>query len=246
MIDVNELESKWLNYKLRTWIPLAIAMLTVIAVLLLIVMFLYKNAHEQNNLTNIHKTKTPVEKQTTTVLTKNEKNTLPVTKIKQVAIKKEPVIPQGPKAEQKTLLEPSMDFLNSLEKKIPHAEIKKETIQKVQPNPKKNNIKINTDNSSNGLDLIVKRFQTTNDPKLSLFIAQIFYKHKDYKSAYNYSLITNEIDNSLEDSWIIFTKSLVKLGKKKMAISTLERYIAHSNSNEAKSLLIDIKTGKFQ
>jgi len=64
--------------------------------------------------------------------------------------------------------------------------------------------------------------------------------------SYNYSLITNELNNNIEASWIIFTKSLVKLNKKEMAVKTLQQYVEHSQSNQAKLLLDEITSGKFK
>ncbi|MGD9719509.1 MAG: hypothetical protein AB7U24_09720, partial [Sulfurimonadaceae bacterium] len=68
----------------------------------------------------------------------------------------------------------------------------------------------------------------------------------DYHKSYNYALITNELNNNIEASWIIFAKSLVKLNEKEMALKTLRQYIEHSGSNQAKLLLDEIRNGKFK
>ena len=93
---------------------------------------------------------------------------------------------------------------------------------------------------------VINRFEKNKSPALSLFIAKRFYALGDYQQAYNYALITNEINSNIEDSWIIFAKSLVKLGQKDMAISTLNSYISHSHSLNAKLLLRDIAKGSFK
>ncbi len=93
---------------------------------------------------------------------------------------------------------------------------------------------------------IIKRFKKTNNPVLSLFIAKKYYELGNYHKSYNYALITNQIDSTIEDSWIIFAKSLVKLGQKERAVKTLEAYIKTSSSNKAKILLDNIKLGKFK
>ena len=110
----------------------------------------------------------------------------------------------------------------------------------------KNVISINKENTFQDIQQVIKRFKINNNPALSLFVAKKYYELKQYNKSYNYALITNEINPNIEASWIIFAKSLVKLKEKKMAITTLEKYIEHSNSNNAKILLNNIKSGKFK
>lgn len=93
---------------------------------------------------------------------------------------------------------------------------------------------------------VIKRFKTNNSPALSLFIAKKYYQLQEYDKSYNYALITNKINNNIEASWIIFAKSLIKLNKKDMAIKTLQKYINHSHSSQAKLLLDEILSGKFK
>ncbi|RLA73513.1 MAG: hypothetical protein DRG78_22425, partial [Epsilonproteobacteria bacterium] len=84
------------------------------------------------------------------------------------------------------------------------------------------------------------------NPALSLFIAKKYYELGEYRKSYNYSLKTNNINNDIEASWIIFAKSLVKLDEKKMAVKILKKYISHSDSNRAQLLLNNILSGKFR
>lgn len=58
--------------------------------------------------------------------------------------------------------------------------------------------------------------------------------------------MTNQLDKNNEDSWLIFSRSLVKLGKPKQATKALSEYIKYSHSNNAEILLNDIATGKFK
>ena len=100
--------------------------------------------------------------------------------------------------------------------------------------------------SKKELEEIIKRFKKNNNPRLGVFIARKYYEMGDYSKAYNYALLTNQIDSSLEDSWIIFAKSLVKLGEKERAVKTLQLYIKTSHSNIAQLLLNNILRGKFK
>jgi len=144
--------------------------------------------------------------------------------------------------EHKTILEPSYDFMKNinLSKPIKEKKVKKKKLIV------KNTIKINRQNTKNDMNIILQRFKHTNNPALSLFIAKKYYFLKDYKKSYKYAFITNELDNKIEDSWIIFIKSMVKLDKKARAIKTLKSYISFSNSKKAKQLLNEINSGKFQ
>lgn len=119
-----------------------------------------------------------------------------------------------------------------------------ETVSKVD---NKNNIDIKRkNNDEDDIKDVIKRFNVNHNPALSLFVAKRYYQLGDYEKAYNYALSTNEINNNMEESWIIFSKSLVKMNKKDMAIETLKKYISHSQSSQAKQLLDEIQLGKFK
>jgi tetratricopeptide (TPR) repeat protein len=100
--------------------------------------------------------------------------------------------------------------------------------------------------SEDELNSVIKRFNKQNNPALSLFIAKTYYDRGNYKEAYNYALVTNNLNPSIEDSVLIFARSLVKLGKKEDAIKTLDAYIGNTSSINAKILLNEIQKGKFK
>ncbi|WP_457748104.1 hypothetical protein [Sulfurimonas sp.] len=116
--------------------------------------------------------------------------------------------------------------------------------QIVEDKPKK--IFIQRRNTQNDINEIIKRFKKNNNPALSLFIAKKYYEMGDYHQSYNYALITNQINKEIEASWLIFSRSLVKLGKRDMALKTLQEYIQSSHSSNARILLNDIRSGKFK
>ena len=129
------------------------------------------------------------------------------------------------------------------EKKTP---IKVKKIKKIEKKVEKKIIHINRQNTKKDIGHVIKRFKKNNNPALSLFVAKKYYELKDYNMSYNYALITNEINDNIDASWIIFAKSLVKMNKKEEAVQTLQSYIQHSNSNQAKILLDEIQSGKFK
>lgn len=123
---------------------------------------------------------------------------------------------------------------------------KEETPAPVLKVENKSTMNIERKNDDSDIQHVIKRFQTNNNPALSLFVAKKYYQLGAYDKAYNYALITNEINNNIEDSWIIFAKSLVKLNKKDMAVDTLKKYINFSHSSQAKILHDEILSGKFK
>lgn len=124
---------------------------------------------------------------------------------------------------------------------------KVEKVEEVAINiDKKTPINIARKDEQEDLSHVIKRFDVNHNPALSLFIAKKYYQLGNYEQAYNYALMTNEINNNIEECWIIFTKSLVKMGKKEKAVETLKKYISHSSSSQAKQLLDEILSGKFK
>lgn len=122
----------------------------------------------------------------------------------------------------------------------------KEEIQQELKKEQNSSFQLTKKDDQDDLKSVVKRFKKNKNPKLSLFLAKRYYNMQKYYYAYNYALITNELDNTLEDGWILFAKSLVKLDQKQKAIDTLKKYIYHSNSDQAKILLDSIENGSFK
>ena len=123
---------------------------------------------------------------------------------------------------------------------------KPKMIIKTEEPEKRKIITIERRDSQKDIKEIISRFKKNNNPALSLFVAKKYYELGNYEQAYNYALITNGINNDIEESWLIFAKSLVKLHKRDMAIKTLAEYIKYSHSGNARILLDDIKSGKFK
>lgn len=164
-----------------------------------------------------------------------------------------------------TLLKPSLNFLNQINKESTPQKmtteakmqksvqvIPKQTIENTskivseQKQQRNQNITITQQDAYSEIQEVIKRFNKNKNPALSLFIAKKYYALGKYTKSYNYALATNELDNDIEDSWLIFAKSLVKLNEKEMAVKILKKYIAHSASYRASTLLNEINTGKFK
>ncbi|MFT7859399.1 MAG: hypothetical protein ABXS93_00540 [Sulfurimonas sp.] len=120
-------------------------------------------------------------------------------------------------------------------------------VKKTPPPPtKKKKLVIARNTSMEDIRDAEKRFKKNNSPALSLFLAKQYYSLGNYTKSYNYALITNQLDKENETSWLLFSKSLVKLGKTELAKKALSEYIKFSHSSNAEFLLNDITTGKFQ
>lgn len=262
MLNINDLERRWLKYKIKSYIPHLIILISFIVILILLFIVL-----------NIK----PVIKQAPVIEPMPKKVEL---KSKVTAVIHEK--PDDKKSEteinnNKVVLSPSLNFMNNMQEsttpkyktqvtskvqpqKIKTTEIERPVKQEskksitVEPQQKIKPIKIKQESSisivrqtsQNEINEVVKRFNKNNNPALSLFIAKKYYELGEYRKAYNYALKTNNINNDIEASWIIFAKSLVKLNEKDMAVKTLSKYVKHSSSNRARVLLNNIVLGKFK
>lgn len=92
---------------------------------------------------------------------------------------------------------------------------------------------------------VEKRFLLSRDIDDALFLANSYYNKGNYKKAEYWAMQANKIDGETEESLLIFVKSKIKLGYKNEGISILTSYVERSNSEEAKKLLYQIKSGKF-
>ncbi|WP_457748310.1 hypothetical protein [Sulfurimonas sp.] len=244
MLNIHDLEKRWKIYKFKSFLPYFIIGITLLVVIPILYIFYTSKNSKTINI--------PIQE--------------PIIE-KKTIIKKE-IAPQKSLQIQKTnqnktiqTLQPSMNFMKNIQyeafqiqlqkkqspikktrKKIKSAIIQ-ENIQNITP---KINITIQRKETQNDIYEIIQRFKKNNNPALSLFVAKKYYELGKYEQSYNYALITNQINSKIEASWIIFTKSLVKLHKRNKAIHTLQEYIKVSHSSNAEILLNEIKSGKFR
>lgn len=238
MLDIPSLERRWLKYKIKRSLPY-VAVVVIILLIPIIMISLHSN--NKASLPDIKKENSP-------------KKTQPISPINEAPMVLEPsmqfvqslpsptsvtneVSPSTIKISPKTVI-PQKSI-----PPIPPSEIKPTTaslpvtasaIQTKQTNKPSS---INRDTAAFDIHEIEERFKNNSNPHLGLYIARYHYDHANYSEAYNYALKTNAINNTIEESWLIFTKSLIKLGKTDQAKKTLQLYISQSNSDSAKSLL---------
>jgi tetratricopeptide (TPR) repeat protein len=251
VLDIKSLERRWLKYKLKSFAPyIGVFILLIILLIGSSVWISYKKSADIAKI--------------------SPQIVAPETKITPIKISKPD--------ENQTVLEPSMNFVQSFQNT---SELVVDTIPKqsttslsskpvaisIPSKPKvlsvpeyipaptklpavtKNSEKsllINRDESKLDINSLERRFKETTNANLGLFIARYYYDQGDYNQAYNYALKTNNVNSGVEESWIIFSKSLVKLGRSDQAKKTLQLYISQSNSENARGLLDAIEKGNFK
>ena len=268
MLDIQDLERRWFRYKIKSYTPYGIVTFTLIVITILVVLL---NTTQEKKSESVLQQKKKIQ---TDIIPpkKPKKRVVKITHVKRTQVK---IIQPKKTHKEQLLLKPSLNFIHSLEheedefynrdfyekksqktqtfkreRKVVKPTVIKEKYMDIRPIKKpqkeKHLISIERKNSENDIKEVLRRFKENNNPALSLFVAKKYYELGNYKQAYNYALITNDINHDIEASWLIFTKSLVKLNKKELAIKTLQKYINYSHSGNAKILLNEIQTGKFQ
>lgn len=270
MLNVSELESKWLKYKIKSFMPYIVISVST-AIIAFSVYFIYDSdiiptASTQEKSIEAAVVVIKAEPQDIKPQIVEKKTVVPNDKVEIAKIEPVSNVPAVDKVEnEKITLIPSMDFIEKIrtnssaniqEQKSKPKEVKvtskkeeskekKVKKESVKDKPENNSINFTRQNTYEDINHVIGRFNNNNNPALSLFVAKKYYEIGEYKNAYNYALITNEINNNIEASWIVFAKSLVMLDKKDKAIQTLQKYVNHSKSNKAKMLLDEIISGKF-
>jgi len=246
VLDIHKLERRWLKYKIKSYVPYIISALAVLV--LSITAFSWLDDKEAAS---------------SVIKDQNSSSEKALSSLKKTH-----------ETEDSNVLEPSMEFVQSFqpsEPEIPTAAAitpkKTQLTQTSAPIPKVVNVpdssqiqtievsssaknekpaSLSHNETKMDIESVVRRFKETSDPNLGLFIARYYYAQGNYSDAYNFALKTNNINTKMDESWIIFSKSLVKLGKIDQAKKTLKLYIAESNSDSARSLLDSIEQGTFK
>ena len=92
---------------------------------------------------------------------------------------------------------------------------------------------------------VERRFMQSHEIEDALFLARSYYKKADYKKSEYWALEANKLDESSEESLLIFVKSKVKLGRRNEAVSILKGYVNMTDSQEGNKLLYMIENNKL-
>jgi len=96
------------------------------------------------------------------------------------------------------------------------------------------------------LKYLKERYNETGRAFYAILISKEYYKKRLYLKSLLWATTANSIDSSSEESWIMFAKNKVKLGKRNDAINALSAYLKVNNSKKIKILLTNIKNGVFK
>lgn len=269
MLNIHDLERRWLSYKIKSYLPLFFVSLGLgIAVIALLIYFPFD-------------TDSVIDDKKPQVIA--QETTAPQIELSQKAMEavNEEIVAEIPQNTQYThsdepkrlVLKPSLSFMDNIENtldpylndNISHQQSDElsgnseayvePTVEKVVEKPKTqstpkesrgSSVLITRKDSNSDLKDVIRRFKKNKNPALSLFIAKRYYAMGEYQKSYNYALMTNEIDKTIEESWIIFSKSLVKLGQHELAMVTLKSYLKTRKSTAAQVLLGKIQSGEFR
>jgi len=269
MLNVHDLERRWLKYKIKSYLPLVFSLFGFLIIAIILFIYLPKG----NDV---------LEKKDINLSLKEEilvaKKSIPTVPVKAIPLPEATAIevPQNtmtkPTENSSSLtLTPSLHFMDNIEDGLnPYVDEHKNLQQLNTPSvsynqnytdatetsssievekptiKKKSTLTITKNKDESDLKDVIRRFKQNKNPALSLFIAKRYYELEQYQNSYNYALMTNEIDKNIDDSWIIFAKSLVKLGQHELAVLTLKSYLKTTKSTQADILLRKIEAGDFK
>lgn len=250
MLNITDLERRWLRYKIKRFAPVIATL--IVALLLVPVFFILNTNHVEEKKIQTPKPEKPV----IPTLSSQSESSMELEpsmqfietigmdeEISQSSSKETPSIsaaatvrkslkPSNP-TPPKTSIKPALNV-----NPPPAYSQQSNTLQPLKAPPVENKqTGMVRGNMAFDIRDVEERFASNANPQLGLFIARYYYDHGNYNEAYNYALKTNSLNNNIEESWILFAKSLIKLGKVDQARQTLTLYTSKHNSEEAKILL---------
>ena len=253
MYDIRPLEEEWKKYNKKKRRPWFVLLFSIFLILLLSLTFLnYKEIDflkfydtSKAEIVPNESTALLIDKALTRLETRREK----VSEVRQTTDIKPIAVPTDENRSMETIED--MPISEDVEvRKKPRVKIDIKTIDKpsvkikAKEKPrKKMHLNIVETSSVSAYKDVAKRFTQLHDTDDSLFLAKAYYRKGNYKKAVYWALQTNKVNDKIEESWLIFAKSKVKLGRKTEAINILTTYIKKSNSLQAKKLLKKIKKG---
>ncbi|QPI02976.1 transformation system protein [Campylobacter concisus] len=116
-----------------------------------------------------------------------------------------------------------------------------EEIIELEPKAKpKIDIQISSEN--NEISILKENFNKNKNPEIALKIARKCYQDKRYSDTIKWALSANNLDSSIEESWVMFAKAKYMLKQKDDALRALEEYNKNKNKPEINELINKIKS----
>jgi tetratricopeptide (TPR) repeat protein len=232
MYDVDDLENRWKIYRSKRRYAWYIFIIVELLVAIYIVNISKINSRvvkyiKDNNLTHVF----DFSKKDTTLMDKKDDTNKSLKKEKDIKIE-------------------DSDVQRDIDKEHKRKYLKIELTDKYSKKVETDSIDSDEDNNIYFDDLqmirdIKIKFSKNKNYKDSLRLAEIYYRDGQYTESEKWALITNNLNSDIEEGWLIFVKSKMKMGDYEEAQEVLDVYIKKTNSKEAKKLLDEIKRDKF-
>jgi tetratricopeptide (TPR) repeat protein len=271
MNKTRKLEKKWYQYRLRKILSFSLLIGIAYTILALGYYFLFKvesfdfkkifalNAEkkslsvESNNTAPLVALKNSELNQTLPTTTSTQKEKLEVS-ISNENILLEPIIPiidfdqeqrhvSAPRATKK-VVPPNSNMVRAKASNYLTAKELSHLVKEDRDTTKLKNIHLHS-SSRNYIETMENKFLKSKSPRDALLLAKAYYGKGYFKESEKWALQANSLDSDLEESWIIFAKAKVKLGKKDEAIQILSTYYKKSKNIKARLLIEKIKKGKL-
>jgi len=232
MYDLKPLEEEWEKYHRKKRLPLYLGILIGVLLIIMTVLALYYEVFSKNSLI---KNVVKVEDKNSVVMRDNNKS---VDNTSKNEIEKTIAVETN---DNNKPMEMIVDNIPILEEE-PNKEIVNENV--INKPKKKIHLNIIESSSLDAYKEVEERFFKSRDVDDSLFLAKSYYRKGLYEKSEYWALQTNKINSTIDDSWLIFAQSKVKLGQKNEAISILKNYVKRTGSERAKNTLLKIKANR--
>ena len=228
MYDLKPLEEEWERYNKKKRLPIYVGIFSGFLLTSAILITLYNDGFSNINIAK-------VENNNSIEMSSNERITGYVSKNTEKNDLNNSILKEETKQNKPT---------DMIVDNIPILEDTRERENMEESNKPRKKIHLDIIASSSSEDYmdVEKRFFKSRDVDDSLFLAKAYYNIGKYKKSEFWALQTNKINSTIDQSWIIFAQSKVKLGQKNEAISILSDYIKRTGSERAKNSLLKIKT----
>jgi len=216
MLNIQDLERRWIKYKIKTYVPLILGATGLVVATIFATFYI---SLEKETPIIIQKKIVVKEKNISIIPKKEVIKEIIVVEEKVTKVKE--ILPNNSKRDERLVLKPSLSFMDNIEDNLsPYnyeeekAEIKQKKVVEVPTKvvetkvveekaipiptqPKKLVLSVKEQSSTEDLKDVIRRFKKNKNPTLSLFIAKRYYDLGNYQKSYNYALMTNEIDKKL-------------------------------------------------
>ena len=248
---MKELEKKWFRYKLKQSIP------WFILIFYLILIGLYINykiivdkfiINQYNQLSKEYFTQKDISLEIhpkiSTIIDENKSNILIIKDFNKTIIDintSNDIFEINDTLYEENISEPFFSEISPvIDIQVPKVKTQDEILEEeIEKRHEKHYIYIKK--SSKEYKDVEKRFSLSQDPEDALFLARIYYEKKKYKKAEEWAFIANELNDDLEESWLIYAKAKNARGQKVKAIHILKSYLKKTNSLRARKLLEEFR-----